>query len=280
MQIPEELVSAVAQRRAILFAGAGLSCSLGLPLFNVLTDRLSRELNIQASEIDYPVLAEYYFLKTKRTEQLYAWMRQTWPPSQVDIYQSDAHSAIVKLDFPVIYTTNYDSWIERAFAAHGKPFRKVIRVGDLAATQQGETEIIKFHGDLEDPESIILTESSFLRRMSLEEPLDIRLRSDSLARPLLFVGYSLSDPNIRFLLFRLRELWSRHNQGGERPKSYILIVHRDELQERLLCERGVYPIVAEHHDATDGLRAFFSALVDQVQDQTGNHLRPQAVFTG
>src|SRR5206468_11602364 len=105
-----------------------------------------------------------------------------------------------------------------------RPFRKIISVSDLAETQPGETEIIKFHGDFEEPQSIILTESHFLRRMSLDAPLDIRLRSDSLARPILFIGYSLSDPNIRYLLYRLGQLWEQHTDRDVRPSSYILMV--------------------------------------------------------
>ncbi|MBV9265569.1 MAG: SIR2 family protein, partial [Acidobacteriaceae bacterium] len=189
---PETLVAAVAQRRAILFAGAGLSCSLGLPLFDVLTKHLAEELGMEdAKNLDFPVLAEYYFLKTSRQDHFYDWMRTTWHPANINIRDSRAHNAIVDLNFPVIYTTNYDFWIEQAFAKRERPFRKIIKVSDLAKSKPSETEIIKFHGDFEDPASIVITESHFLRRMSLDEPLDIRLRSDSLARPILFVGYSL-----------------------------------------------------------------------------------------
>ncbi len=265
MQIPDTLVTAIQRRRAILFAGAGLSCSLGLPLFDVLTKRLAQELGIpEPSNTDFPVLAEYYLLKTAKKRELDDWMRQTWHPGDLSIESSEAHSDIVDLDFPVIYTTNYDSWIERAFASRGKPYRKIVRVADLARTERDETEIIKFHGDLEDPSSIVLTESSFLRRMSLEEPLDIRLRSDSLARPLLFVGYSLTDPNIRYLLYKLRELWSHHSESTRKPMSYIVLVRRDEIQEKILEERGVEPIIVDDEDASRGLATFFRELCQRV----------------
>lgn len=263
--LPESLVVAVQNQRAILFAGAGLSSSLGLPLFDHLTSHLARELDMpESQEVDFPILAEYFCLRTSGRRELFEWMRKTWHPDHIRIEDSVPHRAIVELDFPVIYTTNYDWWIERAFAAARHPFRKVINVSDLADTEPGETEVIKFHGDFDDPASIILSESDFLRRMNLDAPLDIRLRADSLARPILFVGYSLSDPNIRYLLYRLGQLWEEHTEKKTRPRSYILMVERNAIQERLLRERGVEPIVWTADDPSEALGQFFSALCQAV----------------
>ena len=265
MNIPETLVQAVRQRKVILFAGAGLSCTLGLPLFDVLTSYLGAQLKLpEWRRYDFPALAEYYLLQTSASEDLFRWMRKQWHRDNIDITTSRAHNCILDLNFPVIYTTNYDSWLECSFAARGVPFRKVLTVEDLAETSADETEIIKFHGDFDDPASIVLTESSFLRRMNLDAPLDIRLRSDSLARPLLFAGYSVSDPNIRYLLFRLQQLWAGYSEVGKKPQSYIVIVERNEVQERLLLERGVQPIVSEEGDASLSLIRFFEKLRESV----------------
>ena len=272
MTIPEALVQAVRERKAILFAGAGLSCTLGLPLFDVLTSYLGSQLNLPDWERhEFPALAEYYLLQTSASDRLFQWMRKQWHPNNIDIKASRAHNCILDLNFPVLYTTNYDSWLECAYAARGIPFRKILNVNDLAEASTNETEIIKFHGDFDDPSSIVLTESSFLRRMSLDGPLDIRLRSDSLARPLLFAGYSVSDPNIRYLLFRLQQLWAGYSEEGRKPKSYILMVERNEVQERLLCERGVEPIVSEESDASLGLIHFFEALLQAVRSHHLGH---------
>jgi SIR2-like domain len=272
MIIPEALVQAVRERKAVLFVGAGLSCTLGLPLFDVLTSYLGSQLNLPDWErYEFPALTEYYLLEKSSSDELFRWMRERWHPDDIDITASKAHNCILDLDFPVLYTTNYDSWLECAFAARGVPFRKILNVNNLAEACTNETEIIKFHGDFDDPTSIVLTESSFLQRMSLDGPLDIRLRSDSLARPLLFAGYSVSDPNIRYLLFRLQQLWAGYSEPSKKPKSYILMVERNEVQERILCERGIEPIVLEESDASLGLIHFFEALLQAVQsDHVGN----------
>ncbi len=105
-------------------------------------------------------------------------------------------------------------------------------------------EIIKFHGDFEDDDSLVLTETSYFQRMSFESPLDIRLRADCLARPILFVGYSLHDVNTRYLLFRLQELWKNTVYAQQRPKSFIFMVEDDPAQAIVLKSRGIEPILA------------------------------------
>jgi SIR2-like protein len=266
MDLPEALIRGVKQRKVILFAGAGLSSHLGLPLFDVLKAHLAEQSGLQDwAGLEFPVLAEYYLSKTQKRDELWSWMKETWNPPAIDILASQPHRCIVDLDFPVIYTTNYDSWLEAAFAAAGKPFRKIVNVSDLADTVNGETEIIKFHGDLEHPGTIVLTESSFLRRMSLDEPLDIRLRSDSLAKPILFAGYSMSDPNIRYLLFKLGQLWEMHSDRSKKPTSFLLMAEENEAQHWLLSERGVEGIVAPGKDVNAGLTCFFQTLSSAVR---------------
>ena len=115
------------------------------------------------------------------------------------------HNLLVDLDFPTIYTTNYDHWLEAIYEARKRPYRKIVSITDLAHPRDDRTEIIKFHGDFDAEEQMVLTETSYFQRMAFEAPLDIRLRADSLARPVLFLGYSLQDVNIRYLLFRLQE---------------------------------------------------------------------------
>jgi hypothetical protein len=266
MELPENLVSAIKRKQVILFAGAGLSSHLGLPLFNVLKSHLGEQLGLRNwHELDFPELAEYYLLQTENPQELWTWMRSTWHPGEIDVLASHPHRCIVDLGFPVIYTTNYDSWLEETFQRAGKPFRKIVDVANLAETRTGETEIIKFHGDFDNPDTIVLAESSFLRRMSLDEPLDIRLRADSLAKPILFIGYSMRDPNIRYLLFKLRQLWQLTATTSKKPTSYLLLSDGNEVQQCLLRQRGIEPILTPSPDVNTGLRCFFRSLAAAVK---------------
>jgi hypothetical protein len=272
----EVLISAAAARRLILFVGGGVSQSLGLPDFTALVQHISDELNLPSraqSTAEYSVIAEAYQLKHGELGALRSWMDITWHPSHIRIEQSELHNLIVDLDFSIIYTTNYDHWLEAAFKARRRRFHKITSMGDLTNSPDGATEIIKFHGDFEDDESLVLTESSYFQRMIFESPLDIRLRSDSLARPLLFIGYSLHDINTRYLLFRLQELWKNSPNASQRPLSYILMAEEDPAQETVLRSRGVEPIQLEGGDPGAGTVAFLRALGDAVDTRTKKRRR-------
>jgi SIR2-like domain len=266
--LPTTLVSAVREHRAILFVGAGVSMNLGLPSFRQLVSHIGEELGFDADIFhtfgDYQSLAEYYVLD-KRIGPLRSWMDRSWHPASIDIKTSEVHRLIVELNFPIIYTTNYDRWLERAHEAHGRAVHKVANVGDLVkAKASAATEIIKFHGDFDDDASIVLTESSYFQRMSFETPLDIRLRSDSLARPLIFIGYSITDPNIRYLLYKLQQLWSLSPSPEARPKSYVLMTRPNPVQEAVLSLRGVEAVVWTDADPGTALSGFLQRLLSEV----------------
>lgn len=115
----QELAQAVRDRTAVLFVGAGLSMNLGLPSFTELISRLAEELDFDPAVFslsgDFLSLAEYYYLQKGSLGPLRSWMDRTWHDSRIRIDQSEVHKTIVALRFPIIYTTNYDRWIEKAF---------------------------------------------------------------------------------------------------------------------------------------------------------------------
>lgn len=282
----EALAAAIRERRAILFAGGGISQNLGLPDFTALVSHIRRSMRLgddDASVRDYAILAEAYLLREGTIGSLRAWMDATYQPASIDITRSEVHNLIVDLDFPVIYTTNYDHWLEAAYQARGKPFQKIVSVGDLIRSDGHTTEIIKFHGDFDDDESIVLTESSYFRRMSFESPLDIRFRSDSLVRTLLFLGYSLHDVNTRYLLWRLHQIWENSAWAEHRPASYILVTENSPAQAMVLRHRGIEPLLIEAPDpgsATTQLLRQLRTLLDGKSGKSRPGRRPPRKHDG
>ena len=270
------LVDAALSRRLILFAGGGVSQNLGLPDFKALVGHIAQEMGFTPEHFgvaEYAVVAEAYYVREKQLGKLRSWMDRAWHPESVRIEDSELHNLIVDLNFPIIYTTNYDRWLEQAFEARGRPFHKITNAADLTVTPEGATEIIKFHGDFEDDDSLVLTESSYFERMEFKTPLDIRLRSDSLARPLLFVGYSLHDINTRYLLYRLQALWRNSPHAEQRPNSYILMTEREEAQEIVLRSRGVLPITIAYNDPGGATTRFLRELLEEVRRRRGEPVK-------
>lgn len=267
----DELARQLKDRRLVLFAGAGLSLSLGLPSWADLMAHMAADLGHEPDELlrpgaDYLQLAEYYRLEKSSIGPLRSWMDRQWHVDDDALRASRVHNQLVDLDFPLIYTTNYDRNIERTFELRGRPFAKVISVLDVARAPGGVPHIVKFHGDFEDDDSLVLAESDYFERLAFESPLDIKFRSDVLGRGILFVGYSLADLNLRLLLYRLQRMWEQTRYAGKRPQSWIFLLRPDKVQERVLESRGVRAIVAERDDPETALPDFFDRLLERVRE--------------
>jgi hypothetical protein len=264
MQSPsprDVLAKAIERRQAILFVGAGVSMSVGLPSWQALVDHLLHELDLDSSVIDgmrdgHQMLAELYRLKQGGIGSLRSWLDRNWKISEDKVATSKLHKLIVELNFPAIYTTNYDRNLETAFEAHGRPYAKISNARDIANATDGVTQIIKYHGDFSDDSSLVITETDFLDRLSFDSPLDIKFRSDALGRTILFIGYSMSDPNIRLLLHRIWQTWERSGHRDDRPRSFVFMPSQDPVQETLLARWGITVLTPQSENGLD------NALVD------------------
>jgi hypothetical protein len=261
----EQLVEAVRARRTILFVGAGVSRSLGLPSWNELIAKMAVDLEFDpdvfrgyGGNLD---LAEYYQLTKKTIGPLRAELDRLWHRDEAKVDSSQIYQAIVNLRCPTIYTTNYDRWLEIAFRRGGKKAVKIANVGDFTQIEDGTPQIVKLHGDFDDDASLVLTEASYFDRLSFESPLDIKLRSDSIGRTILFIGYSITDINVRLLLYKLHMLWTKSAFSDARPESFIFLQTPNPVQEAILKNRGITPIISENDDPTTGLGTFLERVV-------------------
>jgi hypothetical protein len=269
LTVIEELAQSVAEGRAILFVGAGVSMSVGLPSWQALIEHLADEIGLDRDKVggpeySYQMLAEYYRLKEGSIGPLRSWMDRNWTVSREKVAASHLHDLIVGLNFPIIYTTNYDRNLELAFEIHEHPFVKVANAKDVAKATAGVTQIIKYHGDFDDDASLVLAETDYFNRLSFESPLDVKFRADALGRTVLFIGYSMSDVNIRLLLHRLWETWNRSGYERDRPKSFVFMSVRNPVQEVVLGRWGITVITEEAPDPTDALCTFLERLKDSV----------------
>jgi len=260
----KELLAALKKRKVILFVGAGVSNCLGLPSWDELIRSMAKDLGFDPDIFvrlgNHMTLAEYYVVR-KKIEPLRNQMDVEWHKPSIKIADSEIHKKIVELGFPIIYTTNYDRWLERAFEYYGKPYTKIVQIDDIARIKEGVTQIIKFHGDFDDDRSLVLTESSYYDRLDFESPLDIKLRSDILGHSVLYIGYGLRDLNIRFLLFRLSRLWLKANGSKNRPTSYLFMSRPNPIEESILKRWGITPLTIDEDNPEEALDIFLTNLL-------------------
>jgi hypothetical protein len=266
----DDLARSVGARQAMLFVGAGVSMVVGLPSWQSLIDHMVDELGLgeddKGQPLGHPILAEYYRIRHGSIGPLRSWMDREWKVSEERVRDSRVHQLIVELDFPLIYTTNYDRNLEAAFEAQGRSYAKIANERDLIFAEAKGTQIVKFHGDFDDDASLVLTESDYFSRLSFDSPLDVKFRADAMSRPVLFIGTSMQDLNIRLLLHRIWESWNRSAYGRDRPKSYVFLPRAGPAQEAVLNRWGLDVITSEESDPEAALAAFLERLAGKVRD--------------
>ena len=125
---------------------------------------------------------------------------------------------LAELNFPIVITTNYDQLYEKALDAAGRPHTKcVYSSDDRIETQDCDLKpsgakpyLLKIHGDLDQPDSIVITDEDYIQfilRMGDKDPyrpVGEKVRYFLKTWPTLFIGYRLSDYNLRLLFKMLR----------------------------------------------------------------------------
>lgn len=100
----------------------------------------------------------------------------------------------------VIVTTNYDMLTENLLGElNAKPKIYIGQNGFFDRTLDW-AELYKIHGDVNYPDSIIINENDYKRYDSNSVLISAKILSTLLESPIIFLGYSLTDRNVRKLL--------------------------------------------------------------------------------
>jgi len=248
MTISDELLNLFEQRKVIPFIGSGCSklASEAIPDWKELTKSFASEMpDIEFKEDnvgDYLKVIGIFERRYGR-EKLCTKLRYLLDTTKVDIFNSELHIALLEIPCSNLYTTNFDDLLEKSYEAINKPFQKIVTLKDIAEINYEKVQILKFHGDLSNQQSIVITESDYHRRFEFKDPMDIRLKADALGKSLLFLGYSFSDPNIRYLWHTLNQI----GVGKEgMPPSYIILIKPDILAIESFRGYGIKVIEIEH----------------------------------
>lgn len=263
----EQLAKQIVQGKVILFVGAGVSASVGMPTWRDMINKMAEDLKFDPSEFsgfgDYLQLASFYKSKTGSIDPILDWLKVKAKEVQPAVQESVILESIAKLGFKKIYTTNYDKILERSFHLHNTKHKTIRGIADLSDTSDG-TQIIKFHGDFDRKSQIVMTETDYFDRFDFNHPFDIKFRSDSIGSSILFIGYSFSDVNIRYLIYRLNKLWEIHKET-KKLKSYIFLSECNPVKQVILNDYGIIPIFGEGENVALDLENFLKSLLEEVK---------------
>lgn len=209
----------------VLFVESGLSRAHKLPTWEGLLENLHRLTAARHNEIptfdeikaacrdDYLRIAQYLSLVRNDRGQDSSDIQEICRlPDDADILTPGTHTDLVNLGASYICTTNYDRLLEDTFRALNLEHRRIVTPKDLL-TRRGSSgpDLIKLHGDPKDAQSIVLTEDSYLDRMAQTSLVDDYLLSNMYGRSVLFIGFSLSDFDVRILMHKYRVALDQHD---------------------------------------------------------------------
>jgi hypothetical protein len=294
MRVPAEIIETVHKGECILFLGAMASArspedcpyrySEAPPGGGELSRRLAKRFGYSADDITnlprVSLFAEYRQGGSRKAlvdAIAYEIARPTEDSSSIaEIEPSPALRMLASLPFRIVITTNYDLLFDLAFgdarAINGKRKKPIIRIYDPTRTTppeeipidltEEEPVLLKLHGDIRKPESIVVTEEdyiTFIQRMGSTHlhPIHEYIRMRMRAWSFLFIGYSLRDYNLRLLFRTLR--WGM--DVSQYPLSYSVDPYPDNLIVSV-WQRSPQPMV---HFIEEDLWSFVPALYQAVQ---------------
>src|SRR6266516_2026412 len=264
---PPELRRLYRQRRVLPFVGAGASRSVTWPAgteerrgpsWNELVDEAARMLGVENTALlrmrgSNLQILEYFRLKHGTLAKLTNWLTSQMNAADAAIGASALHRALADLaECRIFYTTNFDDFLETALRMHGREV-DVTSAEINVSFDHARTQVIKFHGDFNTPDQMVMSESDYYRRMAFEHPMDLKLRSDLLGRTILFIGYSFSDPNVSYLFHVLQRMLNELPDSFGGRRAYIILPDPSDFERRLFDARNIEVIATSGAEKIAGV---------------------------
>ena len=262
-----QLIIALKNKKCVLFVGSGLSAAAGYKSWSGLIETLvseakklphARTAGIEEFEKDkdYFTLAE--FARTALGVSRYGNILK----SEFDRRASPtpAHVAIANTAYRGVITTNYDRLLEAVYSKErGWPPNDFTpeSVSALAGAMSSEEPFIfKMHGNITSPESVVLTGRDYDRLILRSPHVRSFLQAVFLTNTLLFVGYSVRDPDFQLVLKELTLIFE-----GYTPTHYALLPKAPDFSiEDLLHRMNIQGLPYDPHDANVELTDALSEL--------------------
>tara|TARA_B100000929_G_scaffold22897_1_gene17166 strand:- start:4596 stop:6050 length:1455 start_codon:yes stop_codon:yes gene_type:complete len=195
---------------AAIFSGAGLSVAAGFIDWKQLLKDIALELNLDIDkELDLISLAQYH-VNTKRSKsQLNKKILEEFVE---DVEPTENHRILSRLPIKTFWTTNYDTLIEDTLKGYNKIVDVKHEVKQLSNTRHKRDAVVyKMHGDVNHSSDAIITKDQYEKYYLSHGPFITTLSGDLVTKTFLFIGFSFSDPNLDYILSRIRVNFGEEN---------------------------------------------------------------------
>lgn len=206
----ERLAGIARSGKLVPFMGAGVSVSAGGPTWPKLIAKLAAEIGMDDAQIESLIssgrsaldqaayLRELYRRKDGDTE---AFGRAVAGAVNLDRYGL-APALLASLRTEQAITLNYDTLFETA-SEDVNDARTVIPA-DGSPSGRSDKWLLKLHGSVRKPETIVLTRDDYLGYSANREALSAIVKANLITHHLLFVGFGLTDDHFHQIIHDVR----------------------------------------------------------------------------
>lgn len=161
---------------------------------------------------------------------------------------SQLHVDLLDLPWVDVFTTNYDTLLERACRSFSsRRYDVVVNKEDLIYSEK--PRIVKLHGSFPSERPFIITEEDYRRYPDDFSPFVNTVRQSLLENTLCLIGFSGDDPNFLQWIGWIHDNLGRDNS----PKMYLIgLLRLSDPQKELLRRRNIVPVDLSEYRNIDG----------------------------
>lgn len=254
-----EIRKANENNRLVVFVGAGVSKNSGIPTWGELIQDIAKKIGYSHCNVckekkpcskeadckerfsftqdEYLRIPEYYFIQDHSEKH-----KAYYQLLQDSLGSGGSANAIDEEIFSLlpnhIVTTNYDNLLEESMSVNVQLYTVVSQDSELLS-KASDHYILKMHGDLSKPETMVLKESDYINYEQEHPLISTFLRSLLINHTFLFLGYGLNDNNLNLIIGWIN-YFRKTNSVTERPKSFLVNSdYRSDFERFRLSERDI-----------------------------------------
>lgn len=245
----QNLLSSVFSENYFLWVGSGFSYNFGYGSWEAVLTKVKETIEYQMDiDVSNPLKAAELLCSYARINKGYtdvkfnAVVAESLIALKIEKSEPDWKKRFREFAPNMLVTTNWDNLLEEIFDGLANV---IVRKDQRPQVSHTGRNIFKIHGDVGRPSSIVVTQSQYFEFQREDTYLNRKIYTLFSEASPIFVGYSLTDPNIGFIY---DEVYA--HMGEEKPPAYM-VVHsstKDSVlrESKLLFEnKNIYIIKAD-----------------------------------
>ena len=217
-----EVVRILEDKSLSIFLGAGMSYDASGLDWDALIKPYTEKLDVV---VDNPIDALQYYQTLTGTDSLV--LKKEISDKFKGLKWDFRHEILGKLPVRNYWTTNFDTIMEDSISETGLK-RDIINNNDafITAEERRDNIVYKLHGDVNTPKDVVILKDDYEGYSNTHSHFLAALENEFATNSMLFLGYSLNDPDVYNVLNNLQ-------LQGSKLNTHFIVVKKDRNNEAL-----------------------------------------------